>query len=138
MALKIKDLDGLVGEIISQLEFWDGEMVLVSEDDSMQILRDKGCIYIKELDVDVYGAYVYYYEPETEEWEIDSDLYIFYLHKTDTEVYSEGGSSLPVCINNYLHFSGITKTYTMEEIENLEIDYILNDEDEELSDNNNK
>ena len=138
MALKIKDLDGLIGEVIAQLEFWDGEMILVSEDDSMQILRDKGCIYIKELGVDVYGAYVYYYEPETEEWEIDSDLYIFYLHKTDTEVYSEGGSSLPVCISNYCHYSGTEKKYTMEEIDNLEIEYILNDEDEELSDNNNK
>ena len=47
MALKIKDLDGLIGEVIAQLEFWDGEMILVSEDDSMQILRDKGCIYIR-------------------------------------------------------------------------------------------
>ena len=60
------------------------------------------------------------------------------LHSTDKQIYSEGGSSLPVCINNYLHFSGSTKSYTMEEILNLEFEYILNGQSRDILSDNNK
>lgn len=138
MALKIKDLDGLVGEIITQLSMLEDEIIVVSEEENTKVCKDKGCIYIKELNVDVYDAYVYTYEPETDDFEIDSDLYLFYIHKTDNEVYSEGGSSLPVCINNYLYFSGSTKPYTMEDILNLEFEYILDGKSKDIISDNNK
>lgn len=138
MPLRIKDLDGLIGEIISQLSMLEDEMVLVSEEETTKVYRDKGCIYVKELGIDIYDAYVYTFEPETNDFEIDCDLCLFYLHSTDKQIYSEGGSSLPVCINNYLHFSGSTKSYTMEEILNLEFEYILNGQSRDILSDNNK
>lgn len=138
MPLRIKDLDGLIGEIISQLSMLEDEMVLVSEEETTKVFRDKGCIYVKELGIDIYDAYVYTFEPETNDFEIDCDFCLFYIHNTDNEVYSEGGSSLPVCINNYLHFSSSTKSYTMEEILNLEFEYILNGQSKDILSDNNK
>lgn len=138
MPLRIKDLDGLIGEIISQLSMLEDEMVLVSEEETTKVFRDKGCIYVKELGIDIYDAYVYTFEPETNDFEIDCDLCLFYLYSTDKQIYSEGGSSLPVCINNYLHFSGATKSYTMEEILNLEFEYILNGQSRDILSDNNK
>ena len=138
MPLRIRDLDGDIGEIISQISMIDDELVLVSEEENIKVFRDKGCVYVKELNIDIYDAYIYTFEPETNDFEIDCDFCLFYLHSTDTQVYSEGGSSLPVCINNYLHFSGSTKTYTMEEILNLEFEYILNGQRRDILSNNNK
>ncbi len=138
MPLRIKDLDGIIGEIISQLFMLEDDMVLVSEEENIKVFRDKGCIYVKELGIDIFDAYVYTFEPDTNDFEIDCDLYLFYLHNTDEQVYSEGGSSLPVCINNYLHFSGSTKSYTMEDILNLEFVYILDGKNRDILSDNNK
>ena len=138
MPLRIKDLDSDIGEIISQISMIDDELVLVSEEENIKVFRDKGCVYVKELNIDIYDAYIYTFEPDTNDFEIDCDFCIFYIHNTGEEVYSEGGSSLPVCINNYLHFSGSTKSYTMEEILNLEFEYILNGQSRGILSDNNK
>ena len=129
---KIKDLDGVIGEKITGLSFMD-EPVLVYEEKDTRIYRDSSYLYIKDLGVDIYSAYICNYEPETCDYEIDCDLYIFYSHNTDTEIYSEGGSSLPVCISNFCTITDKDKNYTMEDIENLDFEFYINCEKVDFS-----
>lgn len=125
MALKIKDFEGEYGEVIQRLEE-DREMILVEQDEYQQIWREQGCIYILDFGIDVYAATSCTYDEDTQDYEINSSLFLFYEHDTDTQVYSEMGSSLSVCIYNYTHFIGRSDIENIEAIEDLSCVYVLN------------
>lgn len=129
MAFKLKSLEGRLGEIIHSVTA-DRPMVLTYDDgEGTQIWREQGCVYIEDLGVDIYSAVACVYNKETDEYETDTDLFLFYEHGTtdpDSEVHNEWGSTLSVCVHNYAHYSGRDDLASMDAIENLGCVYLLN------------
>ena len=128
MAFKLKSLDGRLGEIVGSITAGT-PMVLVYDENGTQIWRERGCVYIQDLGIDVYAAISCIYDEDTKDYETDSDLFLFYEHdkaSTDKEIYCEWGSSLTVCVHNYAHLSGRTDLDSMDAVENLDCVYRLN------------
>ena len=125
MALKIKDFEGVHGEVIQRLEE-DREMILVEEDGFQQIWREQGCIYIADFGIDVYTATSCTYNEDSKDYEVNASLFLFYDHDTDTQIYSEMGSSLSVCIYNFAHFIGRKDIQDIDTVEDLSCVYVLN------------
>lgn len=124
MALKIKDFEGKHREVIQCLE--EGrEMILVEQDEYQQIWRQQGCIHIWDLGIDVYDAISCTYDEDTQDYEMNASLFLFYDHDTNTQIYSEMGSSLSVCIYNYAYFIGRDDIGDIEAIEDLSCVYDL-------------
>ena len=124
MALKIKDFEGEYAEVIQRIEE-DRDLILVEEDGFQQIWREQGCIYILGLGIDVYAATSCTYDEDTQDYEINSSLYLFYDHDTDTQIYAEIGSSLSVCIYNFARLTGRNDIQDVDTVEDLSCVYDL-------------
>ena len=121
MAFKLKELEGDLGEAIYNLTS-QKEMVLVDQDEKMyQIWSEPDYLYLIDLQVNIFSAVCCNYDKNTEEYEIDHELYIFYHPNTGEEVYFETGSSLEVSIHNYCHFAGLQ----VEDVGELNCYYVL-------------
>lgn len=107
MAFKLKELEWDLGEAIYNLTS-QKEMVLVEQEEKVyQIWVEPDYLYLIDLQANIFSAICCNYNQDTEDYEIDHDLYIFYHPNTGEEVYFETGSSLEVCIHNYCHFAGL-------------------------------
>lgn len=107
MAFKLKELDGDLGEVIYNLTS-QKELVLVDQKEKVyQIWSEPDYLYLIDLQVNIFSAICCNYNQDTEEYEIDHDLYIFYHSDTGEEIYFEVGSPLTACIHNYCHFAGL-------------------------------
>ena len=125
MSLKIKDLEGLAGEIIETQLATSGEKVLVYEKGKMQIIREVGYIYIKDLDMDIYNGYIYKCSPRTLECKLLSSVYLFYEHDTNNFIYGEHVSSLPNAILNYCEKAEEPEVDSYDKVNNLEFEFIM-------------
>lgn len=121
--LRISDFEGEHGEVIAELES-SRDMILVEEDSFQQIWREQGCIHIVDLGIDIYTAVSCIYDEDTEDYQTDSSLYLFYEHDTNNQIYMEFGSSLSVCIYNYSHLVG-KDFQDVDDVENLSCVYEL-------------
>ena len=121
MAFQLKELQGNLEEAIYNITS-QKEMLLIDQDKKMyQIWSEPDYLYIIDLKVNIYSAVCCNYNDDTEDYEIDHVLYIFFSSDTGKEVYFEVGSSLEVCIHNYCHFAGIE----VENVGELNCHYVL-------------
>ncbi len=124
MIFKLKKLEEELGEIIQEI-VENQDVVLIDEDEDYQLWREESCIYILDLGVDVYSAISCLYNEDTRDYEVNSSLFVFYNHGTTEEVYTEFGSSFPVCVYNYIHFLMKKELHEMSIVENLDCVFLL-------------
>ena len=101
MAFKLKELNGQLGEIIAGITIPKPMVLLRERKEDYQVWVEPDYLYIQDLRVCVYGAEFYKFSRQTEEYEIDHDVYYFFNVSTGRLVYSEYGSNLEVCVTNY-------------------------------------
>ncbi len=99
----------------------DRERILIREEENAyQEWAEPEYLHINDLNINVFSAVCLNYDEKQRDYEISHDLYVFYDSKTGERVYSESGSSLPVCVHNYCHFAGVK----VNDIEGLSCTYI--------------
>ncbi len=108
--------------LIKDLLEEDGEIgyeIFEEENQSYRIWLEQRALYVKELGVKLRAGYYEVWNEESEEYDMDFDFYMIFDARTNEHLYEEAGSSLEVCIYNYLR--GVRKdVFNMEEIEELE------------------
>lgn len=120
--MKISDLDGDIGEKLSELINSMDLILLEEQKEEYQIWVDGGHLSVPNLGINIVSGIGCVYQEESKEYEADSDFFIFYDTK-GRELYFEGGSSLNVCIQNYCSQTGQSKSY--EEVDNLNCCYVV-------------
>lgn len=81
-------------------------MLLVEqEQEDHEIWIEQDFLHLIDLNTNVFSALYCRYDTDTKEFEGDYSFYVFYDNDTGQELYWEQGSSLEVCIHNYLHCS---------------------------------
>lgn len=123
MKLTINHLEGDFSEVIQGITA-SNDLIILDESLGCQTRIEPTYIYIPTLNLDIHTGYYYIFDFQSKEYNLDTDLYIFFNHETKKEMYFECGSILSVCIYNYLHFIGVNEK-TLEEIENLECIYVI-------------
>lgn len=123
MAFKIKDWKKELGEAIGALTIQKKMVLLKQKDKVYRVWAEPDYLYLIDLKVNVFSAVCCKYDKDTETYEIDYDLYIFYDPKTGKEIYSEIGSSIEVCILNYcrtmnLHIKDVDDIYCFYFLDN--------------------
>ena len=76
------------------------------EHPDFQIWSEADFLYIHDLNIYIFSAVCKSFSPDTDCYELDYDLFLFY-NPDGKKVYSENGSNLNVCINNYCKEVGI-------------------------------
>ena len=126
MSLTIKKIETeKMVDIISSITA-DRPWVLVEENDEQRIWREQGCVHLMDYDVDIYQAVSECYSDDTGDYEINSDLHIFYVHDTTDELFRVYDQSLPMSIYNYFFCIGRKDLANLEVIDNLSCSYLLN------------
>jgi len=93
--------------------------IFEKEEEQYQIWLEQKALYVRELGIKVRSGYYEVWNEENEEYDIDFDFYMFFDATTNEHLYEEAGSSLEVCIYNYLRV--VRKdVINMKEIEELE------------------
>lgn len=89
---------------------------LEEKEEDFRIIIQSPYIYVEELEVDIYQGLYETYNKEEQEYQADFDFYIFFDSTTKENIYEEQGSSLEVCIYNYLRSTG-KENVTFEDYE---------------------
>jgi len=115
----IKDIDMFLEED----EDIDFEL-FEEEEEEHRIWLEGRVLYVKKYDIKIRAGYYEAWDEESEKYEIDFDFYMFFNAATNEHLYEEAGSSLEVCLYNYLT-SNKNEMLTMEQVENLECGSML-------------
>ena len=112
----IKEL--LSEELLSEDEEIDYE-IFEEEDQVHRIWLEQRALYVKEFGIKLKAGYYEVWDEESEDYEMDFDFYMIFDAATNEHLYEEAGSSLEVCIYNYLRSlrKGVSNMNEIEELE---------------------
>ena len=96
---------------------------ILQEDKNMQILIEAVFVRVPELNIDVYGGLLCFWDEDSNEYHADSDLIIIKTLGTDDVIYDESGSSLIVAVANYCHTVG--SELQMDYLESLDCEIVI-------------
>ena len=91
--------------------------VLLEETKEYRAIVSELTITIPKLNLNIQSATYLSFDEAEQDYLADHDFYYFTDTKTNEFVYSEYGSSLEVCLNNYLH--GVNQQMSMNDISEL-------------------
>lgn len=91
-----------------------------------EVYKSKQYYFIEELNINVYEAYCISNDLKSDEGNVDFDFYIFYDIDNKNILYEEQGSSLEVCLWNYINYTNNLKYKDMNYIVNNMKCYIKN------------
>lgn len=123
MAFKFKELQGDLGEALGA--FTAGkEMVLFQEiNDAYQIWLEADYLYIEKLKVNIYCGVYKSYDFDENSYILENDLHIFFDADKGEFLYYEYGSSLEVCVINFIRELELK----IRNVENLKCFYAFDD-----------
>lgn len=125
MSIKIKDLDSDLGEALDAVSNVIGLELVDEEDELYQTWVEKCYIHIPKYNLNIHDGYILTYNEESGDYELSNEVTFFFNGAGKECIYSEQGSSLDVCIHNYLNLNRIDKKVTMRKTENLDCDFVI-------------
>ncbi len=107
MAFSLQEFDdeGL-GEIAASITIPKPMILWKEREGDYRVYLEQDFLHIQDLKINVYSGELYKFSHDADEYELDHDIYYFFNERTGKLLYSEHGSSLTVCITNYLHEIG--------------------------------
>lgn len=120
MAFKFKELEGNLGRVINGIIATKKMVLLEHEDEDYEVWLEPDFLHIEKVGINIFCGITCVYLQEIQDFELSHDIYIFY-DDAGQEVYSEHGSDLRVCIENYLSYIGSR----IKKVDNLMCTYAL-------------
>lgn len=116
-------------EMISSDEYWENggsesDQYVFSENEEEKIVLNTTSLYVRELNLIIKEGVSLFYDEDSEEYEPNCDITMFFDLNTKKFLYSETEIGPAICISNYLH--GIKAS--CPNIGKLEIEEIKNEE----------
>ena len=105
MAFQLKELDGQLGEILVSITSPKPMVLLKEREHDYQIWVEPDFLYIQDLNINIFSGEYCKYSKETGDYEVDHDVYYIFT-RTGRLIYSEYGSSLEVCVRNFMREVG--------------------------------
>lgn len=95
-------------EMINSDEYWDNGgddsfQYIFSENEEGQIVLSTKNLYVKDLNLIIKEGVSLFFDEDSEEFEPDCDITMFFDLNTKKFLYSETEIGPAICISNYLH-----------------------------------
>lgn len=115
--MKLKDLDAYLEELQDT-----GYSLFEEEIGVSRLWASQLTLYLKDCQLKIkegiYGAW----DEGTKDYEIDHDLYLIFDSQTNQLLYTESGSSLEVCLHNFLQWRAMSLGW--DDIQNLDCEVL--------------
>ncbi len=118
--MRLKDFDAYLGEL------QDTDYSLFEEEIGVSRLWvSQLTLYLKNYQLKIKEGIHESWDEETKDYETDHDLYLILDSQTNQLLYTESGSSLEVCLHNFLRENAISLEW--EDIQNLDCEVLEED-----------
>ncbi len=115
--MKLKDLDAYLEELQDT-----GYSLFEEEIGVSRLWTSQLTLYLKDCQLKIKEGIYASWDGETKGYEIDHDLYLIFDSQTNQLLYTESGSSLEVCLHNFLQGNAISLEW--ENIQNLDCEVL--------------
>lgn len=115
--MKLKDLDAYLEEL------QDTGYSLFEEEIGVSCLWvSQLTLYLKDCQLKIKEGIYGSWDEGTKDYEIDHDLYLIFDSQTNQLLYTESGSSLEVCLHNFLQWRAMSLGW--DDIQNLDCEVL--------------
>lgn len=118
--MKLKELDVYQGQLEDT-----GYLLFEEEAGVSRLWVNQWTLYIKDYQLKVKAGINESWDEKTNDYETDHDLYLIFDSQTNRLLYTESGSSLEVCLHNFLRGNAIN--LECGDIQNLDCEVLEED-----------